>query len=240
MSDVCNFLLTTTSPVKHQYVCLGFFQQDDLEQHFGYFRMSAGCNYYITVEEVFNAHAMDQARLMLKTNPDVDIYSNNKHACDLCEKSLTDSELIILDDMAEGQLNVSLDEKQSVFYIAGYIAFRNPGLIGTPSETESNVQSFLAELNRGSLAYPSNQLYTLSLLTYSFFKSTSERFCRNRLMSIMSQFPGIFHLDLTVPRDAMQRLANTLMKRLSVDIDQEASDPARKYSKLSASSSKSK
>ena len=42
--DLSHFLLTTESPVRHDYVPLGFFQQDDIEQHFGYFRMSAGCN----------------------------------------------------------------------------------------------------------------------------------------------------------------------------------------------------
>ena len=46
--------LTTNTPFQHKYVTLGFYQQDDLEQKFGYFRMSAGhnLNYFITDQEV--------------------------------------------------------------------------------------------------------------------------------------------------------------------------------------------
>ena len=50
--DLSKYLLTTSDPWQHEYVCLGFLQQDDLERHFGHFRASAGCNFYITVKDV--------------------------------------------------------------------------------------------------------------------------------------------------------------------------------------------
>ncbi|GFR72515.1 group XV phospholipase A2, partial [Elysia marginata] len=64
--DLCSHLLNVESPIRHNYVPLGFFQQDDIEKHFAHFRMSAGCNYYITVEDVQHTHAADRARLMLE------------------------------------------------------------------------------------------------------------------------------------------------------------------------------
>ncbi|GFS25477.1 group XV phospholipase A2, partial [Elysia marginata] len=40
--ELANFLLTTDSALRHQYVALGFFQQNDIEHHFAHFRMAAG------------------------------------------------------------------------------------------------------------------------------------------------------------------------------------------------------
>ena len=45
--DLALYLLRTEEKWKHDWVALGFFQQDDIERHFGHFRMSAGCNYRV-------------------------------------------------------------------------------------------------------------------------------------------------------------------------------------------------
>ncbi|GFO18269.1 hypothetical protein PoB_004477400 [Plakobranchus ocellatus] len=58
-------LLQSPTTDHHDSICLGFFQQDDLEQKLGYFRMSASCNFYLTVQDVFNAHYVDKTKLLL-------------------------------------------------------------------------------------------------------------------------------------------------------------------------------
>ncbi|GFO25576.1 developmentally-regulated GTP-binding protein 2 [Plakobranchus ocellatus] len=50
--NASKFLLSTNTSVRHDFVPLGFFQQDDLEAHFSHFRMAAGCNFYITVQPI--------------------------------------------------------------------------------------------------------------------------------------------------------------------------------------------
>jgi len=70
--DLSTFLLETNMACKHEYVPLGFFQQDDLERHFGHFRMSAGCNFYLTVEDVYSAHNIDRCQFMLSNHPELD------------------------------------------------------------------------------------------------------------------------------------------------------------------------
>ncbi|GFS18677.1 transposable element P transposase [Elysia marginata] len=65
LSALADYLLSTTEQFRHDYVCLGMWQQDDLEHHFGHFRRSAGCNYFITVREVFNTHAQDNERMAI-------------------------------------------------------------------------------------------------------------------------------------------------------------------------------
>ena len=62
---ITKHLLTTNMPFCNQYVTLGFFTQDDIEHHFGHFRMAADCNYCITTEDVAHTHAIDRAQLML-------------------------------------------------------------------------------------------------------------------------------------------------------------------------------
>ncbi|GFN89820.1 hypothetical protein PoB_001632600 [Plakobranchus ocellatus] len=74
----------------HQYAALGFFQQDDTEKHFAHFRMSAGCHYYITAEDVANTHAIDTAKLLSECG-EIDVSTlESLHQCYLCEKCPTD------------------------------------------------------------------------------------------------------------------------------------------------------
>ena len=73
---------------KHDFVRLGFFQQDDLEKHFGHFRRSAGCNYFITAKEVYATHSLDRAKKMLKVCEDEDISGvPSNHVCEICNNS---------------------------------------------------------------------------------------------------------------------------------------------------------
>ena len=40
---LAHYLLNTTASFRHNYIALGFFQQDNIEKHFAHFRMSSCC-----------------------------------------------------------------------------------------------------------------------------------------------------------------------------------------------------
>lgn len=116
----------TTEPLKHKFVCLGFYQQD-----FSRFPHSASCNYYIIVQEVMATHAIDKTRIMLQLEERPDnVDSRDIHKCDLCNKNLLDTDLLLLDSLAEGEMmsDVTTDEEMAIYFMAGYVASKHKEL----------------------------------------------------------------------------------------------------------------
>lgn len=97
-SEHATHFLSTDRSYKHDYVCLGVWQQGDLGHHFGHFRRSTGCNYFITVKEVFYTHELDMTKMVLFLDFDAKSYSESDHsistatghACTLCSKQLSE------------------------------------------------------------------------------------------------------------------------------------------------------
>ena len=171
LADLAEYLLSTNISARHEYVCLGFFQQDDLEAHFGHFRMASGWNFFVTVNDIQTTHAQDKAKMMLKLCGDEEVPRGNvPHACDLCKLDLQETECLLLDDMPDHIEHISVDDKINVFYIAGYVASKNSSLSGHPSDEEfEDVRAFLEKIDRGGLTYPSRALFELALLAFVFF-----------------------------------------------------------------------
>lgn len=144
-------MLSTQTSLRHEWVTLGFFQQDDLERHFAHFRISAGCNFFISVEDATHTHNIDRTRLLLSCETEID-YSKSNHVCDLCNKELTDAEINLVDNLTQDVNSVSLDEKMSLLYIGGYVASKHPSLAGEASELDSGVANFIDTINRGGLS----------------------------------------------------------------------------------------
>ena len=213
--DISMYLLGTDGPDKHNYVCLGFFQQDDLEHHFAHFRMSSGCNLFMSVSEVFSTHSIDKAQMMLKHCIEFDA-TQSKHSCTLCTKDMTDEELLLLDDMTDTCDTIEPDVRLSLFYIAGYVAAKHTELSGTAEDYDNDTnKDFLQTLDRGSLTYPSQQLFKLVVLAYIFFSNTPQRLCRRRLQKILLTFPNLFHLDIFPDKQAISRICNIFLKRFA-------------------------
>lgn len=213
--DLSCYLLTTVNPWKHDWVPLGLFQQDDIEKHFGHFRMSAGCNFYITVKDIVNIQALDRAKTLLKICPDLEQLSqDDSHNCRLCDKPLCSAELRILDQLLEDSAirDLPLDSKMAIFYISGYVAFKNPELRGSSEEAPSEIKTYFTAKNRGGLSMPSMNLVDFMFLVFSFFKTNVETSCRNRLVGIFSRFSHIFHIDIIVSEKALKTIANILLK----------------------------
>jgi hypothetical protein len=72
--SLCEHLLSTDRPYKHDYGLLGFYQQDDIERHFEHWITS-------TVKEIFSTNALDRAKFSLENNIDV----SGEYDCHQCE-----------------------------------------------------------------------------------------------------------------------------------------------------------
>ena len=209
-------LRTIDPPIRHEYVLLGFFQQDDLEHHFGHFRRSNGCNYYVSVREVMSTHFLDRSKEILKFD-DFDATENPtaSHQCDLCSKELTLPERQLLDDIVsveEVGKDLDSDEIMGLVYAAGYVAHKHPNLGGDGSNLPSWMTKYITELSRGGLDYPTLPFMHFFILAQTFAVKSNEAFCRVRLIKILSVFPEIFDLPISPSKRALQRVCNILLK----------------------------
>ena len=221
LRDLAKFLLTTSLPFKHDYVLLGFFQQDDLEKHFGHFRMSAGCNYFISVKDVMAIHNMDRAKLLVDSiEGDTILKSLTVCNCsESCTKNtLSSCEQDLIMDMPAMLPSISPDDKMGLFYVAGFLAFKNPDLAGSRDYSADDVcRHFLDDMNRGKLSYPREELFQMVLYGFLFFTHTKETLCRTRFVQILEGFPSHFSIDIFLKKDTLRRLANILFKKFCLN-----------------------
>ncbi|GFO11589.1 developmentally-regulated GTP-binding protein 2 [Plakobranchus ocellatus] len=198
--ELAKYFLTTSTVFRHQYVALGFFQQDDIEKHFAHSRMSAGINYYITAEDVANTHAIDTAKLLSECG-EIDVSAlESLHQCYLCEKCLTDEEILTLDELPNKICELSGDERMSLFHIGGYVASKEKDecLIGQSHDFPLDVQAFTESLSPGGLTSSSHKFYQLIVYFYLFFSNPTEPSCRRWFMNIFNDFPSIYHIDMVL------------------------------------------
>ena len=223
--ELCKYLLSPASgPFQHQYVLLGFFQQDDLEHHFGHFRRAAGCNYYVSVRDVMLTHRIDRAKVMLAEDFELmDAKAVTSHQCEKCDQPLEQQDIDLLDNIAETEdicsfLKCDEDELNVLVYAAGYVAFRHKELAGNGSDIPSHLKKYVDDLNRGGLSYPKSAFLNYIFMAYAFLKNCStktESFCRKRLIKLLSLFPSLFHLDINPTPRAQIRVANIFMNNRS-------------------------
>ena len=233
--------MTTESVFKHDYVRLGFFQQDDLERHFGYFRRSAGCNYFVTTKEVFATHSMDRAREMLKFCEEDDMSDvPSSHVCDLCSHApvLGEKEVSILQELPEKVEDISHDDSLNLMYMASYVAFKHPRLRGNKEDFDDNFTAFLNEMDRGKLSYPSEELFCFTRLAFLYFTTTPDKLCRKGFILLMAEFPSYFNLDIFLSSEPLPRIANLFFKRFSKNVGQNVYAKSRKTQSQSASLAK--
>ena len=119
------------------------------ELHFGHFRMAAGCKYNITAEDVAHTHAIDKTKLMLNLQALDITYDQSSHRCNQCVNiTLTDAELLLMDDLPSKLGNVAPDVKISLFHKGGYIAYKENGLAEDSNELPEEIRKYTDTLSR--------------------------------------------------------------------------------------------
>ena len=126
---------------------------------------------------------------------------------------------------------------KGAFFIGGYLASK---LKGNQSPGSEQVRNFTETISRGGLSLLCEELFQFVICAYSFFVSTQEQHCRKCLVSILTDFISIFHINIAIPNSVISRLVNIFLKRFCEQSNEDSSttqSQKRKIAKLSSSSS---
>ena len=199
--------------------------------------MSAGCNYYISAEQVAHTHNIDRAKLMLEYDSADIVYDNAAHKCPVCRQELSDNEILLLDDVPSLIDDLTADEKMSLFHIGGYIAAKHQEFQGDPDLHSADITRYTYTLDRGGLSFPSVELYNFVLICYIFVMKSDVKSCRRRLINIFEDFPSIFHLHVAVNDVVISRIVNIMLKSICCHQNAKNSLPENKKRKITKLSS---
>ena len=154
--ELCKFLLTSG----FDYVMLGEFNTDYLENEFGKLRQCSGGAYFITVQNIIEKFHIEKTKLLLQLKIDVTEYNLEPgHGCSKCGYLLDESACEIFDTLPDLETSLSKDVKMSLFYIAGYVTRKDGPLSDEDLLNDTGFYyreygDFVKKLDRGSLNIP--------------------------------------------------------------------------------------
>ena len=224
-----------------KYILLGVFQSDCIEGEFGIYRQAFGGLYYITLEQVLVAAKSRRLKLIQVLDVDTDQISDIP-ACVHCQKlELTDSDVNLIDELESRALDLTQEEQNSIFYVAGYVSKKEKYSSNSSdqdadllAENNNNNSEFLNLVSRGKLTSPPVKLFEYCLLCYAFYKN-SPKTCRRQIIYIFEKIHDSYS-DFAVNEGVNRRIANTIMSgyvRSVSDLNSDKSVDSRKIMKLS-------
>ena len=122
------------------------------------FRDSSGSNYCICVQQLY--HGLKLQRLKLYKKLEISDKYHKVGDADCCV-SVHDSGTDFESGFEESS-SISELEKSALYYISGYVAFKE-NISVRASELETDESEFFEEVSRGRLGHPPATLYDLSL-----------------------------------------------------------------------------
>ena len=155
-----------------KYVLLGKLQSDALEAEFGIIRQMSGGNYIISVEQVMSSLTLRRVKLYHK----LELEDTNCCKGKLADK---DKDIELVDDCFEETSNLSESERAILYYISGYVAFKENIGKEAIEEGMEDESEFTKLVSRGKLSYSSRDLFDLSQYIYCFFKKRENKCCTN-------------------------------------------------------------
>lgn len=106
----------------------------------------------------------------------------------MCYKKLSQEEIFLEDDLQQQIEKLSTDERMAVVYTGGYIAEKHPVLEGEADDIDNNIRTNIDAVNRGGLAYLSENLLQLLVHSYDFLYYNNETSCRRRFNQSVSGY----------------------------------------------------
>lgn len=210
--DLCKDLLKDNAV---RYILLGRIQSDALEGEFGIYRGLFGGLYHITVEQLMIAGKLRRLELVLDLELE-EGSSSKEHTNTCCVLELSDEQWETIDTLFNHVSCLNDNERQTIFYIAGYI-YKKENMKNTADQTTAELElsdcEFLSLVSRGKLSFPSEELFNFSLLCYAFFKKFEHR-CKTFLVRIFLIIFESYFFEFAFPEKSVSRLANTFMKGL--------------------------
>ena len=155
------------------YVLPGKIMSDRLEGEFGIYRCSAGGDYFITCDQVVNILSMQRLKLYNK----LEIQQSNEVERSCCVEDLesNDDDIELVDSCFLESSSLNEEERSTVYYISGYVAYKQGLGVAAPDNAYSTASEFLTNVSRGKLSHPPGDLFDFSLYCYTFFKARSEK-----------------------------------------------------------------
>lgn len=203
-----------------------------------YFRQLNGGCYHLSVDQILSSARFRRMQIYAKlVESGSDVIT---HKSDCCEKEFTEGELLALDDCVSEVTGNSEEERSALYYIAGYIAFKED--LSTIQDLPTAPASIFTDLvSRGCLSHPPEWLLMFCELCYTIYKTDGLCSCGTRLKKLF------FHLHNTVygkqhdnvnVNSITRRLVNIFLKGTVTQVNNVAplhsEGTARKLRKLSS------
>lgn len=191
------------------YLMFGVFQTDPLESEFGVYRQYSGGNYYIGVEQILNsAHFR---KLQLYNRLDISDVESSHSSMSCCDSDFDETESLMMDMIVDEMSSISDSEKSALFYICGYVAFKE----NLSSDTCPNnicESEFTHLVNRGKLSFPPECLFQFSMHVYSYF-NLCRGTCSTRTKRAFHQIMQCYDFDFAEKSLSIcRRLTNCFYK----------------------------
>ena len=106
------------------------------------------------------------------------------HSCELCNFLMGDNAIEVFDNLPKVEQTLPIDVKETLVYIAGYIAHKDIPSEGT-STYFTKFGDFTNEINRGKLAIPTDELCQFVFFGYIIFHEIMNSVCRNSLCNAL-------------------------------------------------------
>ena len=119
------------------------------------------------------------------------VESTNEIEC--CKQTLydRDDDMDLLDSCFVKASDLSDSERASVYYISGYVAFKEQIPATTDSRTNKPAGcEFIDLVSRGRLKYPPPELYDLGLYMLAFFKNRNQKCCCKIFLQAFKEVSG--------------------------------------------------
>ena len=161
-------------------------------------------------------------RLKLFHTGDVERYSliNGHVSAECCTGNLSDAEVDLLNSCFDNSsVTITETERSSLYYICGYVAHKENGMIMDPIVAENNSASeFTKMVSRGRLSFPTEELFDLSLYLYGYYKSVEDIKCTTRLINAFDRISDFTKYQLPNQKSVLQRFANCFGKAFAMKI----------------------
>ena len=203
--------------VGFSYVLPGKIQSDRLEGEFGIYRQNSGGNYCISTYQDFSGLKLQRLKLyhQLEMSEKLHVAINDECCQSLIEN---DEDLQILDSCFEISSKLSTLEKSTLYYISGYVAFKEMCAVDVP-EIQGQESEFLKQISRRRLGHPPAELYDLSQYFFAFFKTREKKCCSKLFLEAYETIYEVTHFKSDNIQSILRRFNNCFYKSFANDLN---------------------
>ena len=148
-------------------------------------------------------------------------YTNEHFNDECCSRNLTENEVDLLYYVpSSGEL--SEQESSTLYYISGYVASKSGiGLNAPETSNQFEPSEFTLKVSRGLLKHPTEELFELSMVLFTYYKNVEDNSCCNVLLKAFHLIYESSHCYLDNPAEVLRRFVNCFSKGYSIKKSEE-------------------